>query len=140
MNDKSSKVVMLLKLIIALFITYYSVEDISNMFIDEFDPTFSMALYIVSNVFMFLLAWSMVFKEIDKIKMSAFVIFVLISALMSFYSQEVTLKLNKSDCFDAGKSWDTEDNRCRYDCTSWTKDEGCAKAIDAIDEEGLDEK
>ena len=76
----------------------------------------------------------MVFKPADKIKVSAFIVFVLIAFSMSFYNQEIAQKLDMGDCFSAQKSWDTVENRCRYDCASWTEEEGCAKMFDPVDE------
>ncbi|MDD4556111.1 MAG: hypothetical protein PHE89_02105 [Alphaproteobacteria bacterium] len=129
----------ILKLIIAIFITYYAIEDISAILLltDKFSLSFSESLYVVSNVFMFIIAWSMVFKKIDTLKITSFLAFVLIAFSMSFYNAEIRQKLDWSDCYDAGKSWDTIENRCRYDCASWTEETGCAKMFDPIDEKGL---
>ena len=134
MSEKSNKFLGLVKLVVALFVTYYALNDISNMLVGDFDPDFSMSLYLVSNFFMFILIWSLVFKPADKIKVTAFIVFALIASSMSFYNQEISTKLDMGDCYAAQKSWDTDENRCRYDCASWTKEEGCAKMFDVVDE------
>ena len=99
---------------------YYNNETIGNSLLKfEFIILSAIGLYILQPW-----KWKDVWQNTGKKYFFMSIVFLVVSASgWHFLKKEMLI----DSCLDMGDVWDYDEERCRTDCITWTKESGCVK-------------